>query len=250
MASKERARKVCAKSTHRGEKNITDLYDVNLKAYLDDDLNYHYMEKGPHLNLFENYTHNALPYLNGVKSILDVGCGYGGPARYISKHKPECRITCITNSKSQYKAVSPLLTCYLTKAENYFSNDRFDIAVFFDSLCHMDGPKALANISNYTDKILIKDYCYFGADYYYSSRWEMSFRSKDNWERMLSSIGLEIKDYKLNHNVLIEQSHLFWNDKAKDSLDLHRQISLIKQIPKSPTLNDGKAHCIIYAAIS
>jgi len=222
------------------------LYDVDLTDYIDDNFNYHYMESGPCENKFDNYTYNSLQYLKGAKTILDVGCGYGGPAKFIKKHNPDCSISCVTNSISQYQIVSQSFDCTLTDAINYSSQRSFDVAVFYDSLCHMDAERTLMNISKHTDRILIKDYTFFGADYYYSTRWEMSFRSEDNWKRLLSSIGFKIKHYGLNHNVLIEQSHLFWNQRVKDSTSSHRQISLMKQIPKSPKLNQGKAHCVIY----
>lgn len=222
-----------------------DLYDVDLKDCIDENLNYHYMEEGPLKNKFDNYTYNSIPYLKNCKNILDVGCGYGGPSDFLSYHN--YNMFCITNSQSQYDAVSKKHKCFQIDACEFTSKRKYDIAVFFDSMCHMDAKTVINNIAQYTNKMFIKDYAFLNSDYYYSKRWNMHFRSQSNWEWLLSQAGFEIKHFEINKKVLVEESHSFWNKQVKNSTSTHRQIEMLKTISKSKQLKEGKAHCLLYA---
>ena len=227
--------------------NNSNLWDIDLQTCIDKNLNYHYMEKGPLDNKFDNYTYNSLKYFKNCKKILDVGCGYGGPSSFLLSQDANLEISCITNSQSQYDIVSKKFDCYLTDASEFRSDLKFDIVVFFDSLCLMDAESTLENISKCTNKIFIKDYIHFDKDYYYTPRWEMTFRSENNWRELLGKYGFEVKHFEINDKVLVKESHEFWNKQVENSISTHRQIEMLKTISKSKQLKEGKGHCLLYA---
>jgi len=229
---------------------MSNLYDVDVedfKEILDDKMNYHYMEKGPLLlNKFDNYTYNILEYLDGAQSLLDVGCGFGGPARFIQSEL-DINVKGVSNIRSQVEHTSQYFPTYFRNAEEFSSNEKYDVAAFFDSLCHMDAKKVLANIAKYTDKILIKDYTFLDSDYYYSARWNMHFRSKSNWEWLLSKTGFKLKHFEVNDKVLVDETHQFWYNNLKKVKSKNKQIEMLKVITQQTQHKPGKAYCVLYA---
>jgi hypothetical protein len=111
----------------------------------------------------------------------------------------------------------------------------------------MDGVKTLQNLSKYTNRILIKDYTHLEEDVYYSSRWEMTFRSERNWQGILSSVGFDIKTFELNSRVKVKETHEFWREKLKSVESNERQITFLRELSSLNSLKPSKKHCIIYA---
>lgn len=229
---------------------MSNLYDIDFSTFsqvIDESLNYHYMETGSLDNLFDNYTHNIIKYVSDKNSLLDFGCGYGGPARLINRYCPHIDISCLTNSRSQYECVSKDFKTYHQDGNDFECDKKFDIITFFDSLCHMDANKIIPNLHDCTDAILIKDYVYFNDDIYYTPRWEMTFRSEANWKKLLTSAGFNNIIFNLNDNVLVEQSHSFWRKGVEKVSDEYRQMRMLRDISKTKELKPGKGHCVIYA---
>ena len=228
----------------------SNLYSVDIedfKKILDDNMNYHYMETGPLENEFDNYVYNVLDYFKESNTVLNVGCGFGGCSRILQKHIPSLKIKCITNVKSQYEYTSNYFQTNLINAEDYSENFKYDIAVFFDSLCHMNADKVISNAYNYTNKILIKDYAFLNDDYYYSKRWDMHFRSQSNWNRVLLEHGFKVKSFEINNKVLVDKTHKYWYNKLKEVESNHPQIEMLKIITQQKEHKPGKAYCTIYA---
>jgi SAM-dependent methyltransferase len=231
-------------------KIMTDLYDIKLDTFsqfLDEGLNYHYMESGELSNDFDNYTYNTLEHLKNCKSLLDVGCGYGGPCRLINKYLQDLNIECVTNEVGQYEYVSQFFKTYLSDSSKFSVDKRYDIITFFDSFCHTNGEKTLENLSKYTNRILIKDYTHLEEDEYYSSRWEMTFRSETNWKKILYNVGFDVKIFELNTKVKVKETHEFWREKLKSVESNERQIMFLREITSLNSLKPNKKHCIIYA---
>ena len=142
------------------------------------------------------------PYIDNTSNILDIGCGWGGPARLLSTEK-HCNLHGVTNSEQQYNHYP--YTVSLADANTYTPDDNYDTTIFIESLCHLT-PQILTNIRPHTNKLIIKDY--LAPFKWYNKQWEMHMRTEKEYKSILS-------DYNITHLEItkskdIYNSSLYW----------------------------------------
>jgi len=142
------------------------------------------------------------PYIDNNSSILDIGCGWGGPARLLANEK-HCECHGVTNSKQQYDNYP--YTVSLSNANYYTPDDNYDTTIFIESLCHLT-PQILTAIRPYTKKVIIKDY--LSPHNWYNKQWEMYMRDESTYKSILSDYN--ITHQEITHSQDIYNSSLYW----------------------------------------
>lgn len=243
---------------------MSDLYKSNdfdtWKKVLDENMSYHNGEEGPTENIFDNTVLNAFKYFKDVKTVLDVGSGWGGPARILKNHLG-LQVTCLTNGEAgQIDILQKDFEVLYQDANAWDSNRQWDMVVFFESFCHMKN-ETFGKFAKNANKILIKD-CVHGSlvKDQYDKNWEMNFRSKDTWYKIIEKEGFLIKDFIINQkeSYISYNSAIFWlNNILRYEKEERRlvtgQIKKLKYlclatIDNSHKLRKPKAfYCTIYA---
>jgi ubiquinone/menaquinone biosynthesis C-methylase UbiE len=76
---------------------------------------------------------------------LDIGCGFGEPARLMRELRPDLRFVLVNDNPFQLEQVPPGLAAYLCDMHAMpFRDGEFDGAMFLYSLCHASPRTALA----------------------------------------------------------------------------------------------------------
>lgn len=142
------------------------------------------------------------PYIDNNSSILDIGCGWGGPARLLTDEK-HCNLHGVTNSKQQYDNYP--YTVSLSNANHYTPDTHYDTTIFIESLCHLT-PQILTAIRPYTKRIIIKDY--LSPHNWYNKQWEMYMRTEKEYKSILSPYN--ITHLEITPSQDIYNSSLYW----------------------------------------
>lgn len=142
------------------------------------------------------------PYIDNNSNILDIGCGWGGPARLLSTEK-HCNLHGVTNSEQQYNHYP--YTVSLADANTYTPDDNYDTTIFIESLCHLT-PQILTSIRPHTNKLIIKDY--LAPFKWYNKQWEMHMRTEKEYKSILSDYN--ITHLEITHSQDIYNSSLYW----------------------------------------
>ena len=142
------------------------------------------------------------PYINNNDSILDIGCGWGGPARLLTNEK-QCECHGVTNSEQQYNHYP--YTVSLADANTYTPDDNYDTTIFIESLCHLT-PQILTAVRPYTNKLIIKDY--LSPFNWYNKQWEMYMRTQQEYKSILSPYN--ITHLEITQSEDIYNSSLYW----------------------------------------
>ena len=142
------------------------------------------------------------PYINNNDSILDIGCGWGGPARLLTNEK-QCECHGVANSEQQYNHYP--YTVSLADANTYTPDDNYDTTIFIESLCHLT-PQILTAVRPYTNKLIIKDY--LSPFNWYNKQWEMYMRTQQEYKSILSPYN--ITHLEITQSEDIYNSSLYW----------------------------------------
>jgi hypothetical protein len=158
-------------------------------------------------DIFDQTIRNLYQFIPNNSSILDIGCGWGGPATLLENEKA-CFVHGVTNSKQHYLHNSQ--TTFLTDAHDFIPSQDYDIAIFIESLTHLTTPSTvLANIKPYINKIVIRDYV--AANDFYNDDWHMHFRSFQSFTDLISP-HFSITHMKIDTETDVYNSAKFWYD--------------------------------------
>jgi cyclopropane fatty-acyl-phospholipid synthase-like methyltransferase len=96
------------------------------------------------LEAFKNNTRNFFPYITEGAKILDLGCGWGGPAQLLKAEK-QVDYTGVTISQSQYHYCQKQLGLHvqLGNIETLNFDETYDVVFMMESLEHIQDIKAL-----------------------------------------------------------------------------------------------------------
>jgi hypothetical protein len=156
-------------------------------------------------DIFDQAIRNLYPYIDNNSTILDVGCGWGGPANLLESEK-NCLVHGVTNSPQQHQHNSQIT--FLSDIHKFTPPQKYDTAIFIESLTHFnDAPTVLKQIRPYTNKIIIKDYLW--DEDWYNKQWHMYFRTRDSFIDLVSE-HYTIKFMEQDNTADIYNSCLFW----------------------------------------
>ena len=196
--------------------SLKEFYDntspVIWKKVIGEDLHYH-------LGWGEgNILYNAIEYLyqfiDRDSIVLDCGCGWGGPAKVIQRDL-NCDITGVTISKVQYDYIKSNIPIKVEHIDlhNYHPTDRFDICLFIESFCHLSNPgKVLYNISESTDRIILREY-HLKTNQYpksYVNRWFMNIYRKEELISLMEQFNFKLVYQEEHYDYALEPTLDLW----------------------------------------
>lgn len=134
------------------------------QAIIGDELHYHFgFFSTPDMDLeaaLEKAIENFYDYIPRGSSVLDAGCGWGGPARMLSNER-ECKVLGVTISQSQYEHCRNTgLNVERADLEAIRLEQKFDIVVMFESLEHIkDKLNLLIKWRDIGQRLIIRTNC-------------------------------------------------------------------------------------------
>lgn len=180
--------------------SVKKLYDDTSpeiwKKVIGKDLHYHVgWGEG---DILYNAVEHLYQFIGKESTVLDCGCGWGGPAKAI-KRDLNCDITSVTNSPVQYDYIKKNVPINVTLCDlqDYIPTKKYDCAVFIESFCHLKAPgDVIKNIKDSCDKIIIRDYVLKERNYprKYLNNWLMTIYYKEEFLSMFEKHG-----YKMTH---------------------------------------------------
>jgi len=149
------------------------------RKILHKDMHYHFGECNEDgKDIFEQAVRSLYEYIQPGSSILDCGCGWGGPAKMLIRENG-CNVEGITISKQQYDSISEFKVFHEDLCE--FQPKRlYDVALFMESYTHLaDAPLVLQRIAPSVRSILIKDFV--SDNTFYDQDWQMTIRTRQRF---------------------------------------------------------------------
>tara|TARA_B100000902_G_C27222895_1_gene870624 strand:- start:72 stop:779 length:708 start_codon:yes stop_codon:yes gene_type:complete len=180
------------------------------------DWHYHIGVNGPRDNMFENAVEKFIyPHIPDGSSVLDCGCGYGGPAKMLTYEK-NCTVTCITNSKNQAKHILyddiPVLLQDLNETLDYKMGA--DAAIFYESFGHITDQVSV--LQRCPDKIVMVAY-FSKVERFYLPEWKSLFRPLDELTALMECCGYTIDHIQdCEYEKYLIPNAAYWYSRLKD----------------------------------
>ena len=195
--------------------NLPEFYSESIdvwKKILGNDLHYHVgWGEG---DIFYNAIQHLYQFIGENKKVLDCGCGWGGSGKVL-KRDMNCEVTGITNSPVQYDYIKNNISMNVNLIDlcNYIPEDKFDVAIFVESYCHLSNAgKVLYNISESTDKIIFREY-HLKTNQYpknYVDRWFMNLYRKDELISLMKQLDFKVTHLEEHYDYALEPTLDLW----------------------------------------
>jgi len=196
--------------------SVQELYDDTSpeiwKKVIGEDLHYHVgWGEG---DILYNAVKHLYQFIGKESTVLDCGCGWGGPAKAI-KRDLHCDITSITNSQVQYDYIKKNLPIDVTLCDlqDYSPTKKYDCAVFIESFCHLKTPEdVIKNIKDSCDKIIVRDYVLKELNYptKYLGNWLMTIYYKEEFLSMFEKHGYKMTYCEDHYEDGLEPTVDYW----------------------------------------
>ena len=196
--------------------SVQELYDDTSpeiwKKVIGEDLHYHVgWGEG---DILYNAVEHLYQFIGKESTVLDCGCGWGGPAKAI-KRDLDCDITSVTNSPVQYDYIKNNVPIDVTLCDlqDYSPTKKYDCAVFIESFCHLKTPEdVIKNIKDSCDKIIVRDYVLKELDYptKYLGNWLMTIYYKEEFLSMFEKHGYKMTYCEDHYEDGLEPTVNYW----------------------------------------
>ena len=196
--------------------SVQKLYDDTSpeiwKKVIGEDLHYHVgWGEG---DILYNAVEHLYQFIGKESTVLDCGCGWGGPAKAI-KRDLHCDITSVTNSPVQYDYIKKNVPIDVTLCDlqDYNPTKKYDCAVFIESFCHLKTPEdVIKNIKDSCDKIIVRDYVLKELDYptKYLGNWLMTIYYKEEFLSMFEKHGYKMTYCEDHYEDGLEPTVNYW----------------------------------------
>ena len=101
----------------------------------------------------------------------------------------------------------------LTDLHNYIPQDEYDVAIFIESYCHLtNAGKVLYNISDATDKIILREY-HLKTNQYpksYVDRWFMNIYRKEELVSLMEQLDFKLAHQEEHYDYALEPTLDLW----------------------------------------
>ena len=145
------------------------------------------------------------PWIPSGSKVIDVGCGWGGPARMLVQER-DCSVHGITISKvqaSEFAVRVPEARVSVADAQHLDLDpvrDHADVAIMLESLTHMPRPDlVLQNLRPHVGRLLIRDHVAIGDSGFTNFDWRMRFPSRVEMRNQIAEGG-----FRLVHEETLE----------------------------------------------
>ena len=194
------------------------------KKVIGEDLHYHVgWGEG---DIFYNAVKYLYQFIEKESTVLDCGCGWGGPAKVLQRDL-NCDITGVTISKVQYDYIKSNIPIKVEHIDlhNYHPTDRFDICLFVESFCHLSNPgKVLYNISESVDKIILREY-HLKTNQYpkkYVDNWLMNIYRKEELISLMEQFGFKLSFEEEHYDYALEPTVDYWLHNLSNIGKIHK----------------------------
>ena len=102
---------------------------------------------------------------------------------------------------------------------NYIPKDKFDVAIFVESYCHLSNAgKVLYNISESTDKIIFREYHLKSNQYpkSYVDRWFMNIYRKEELVSLMEQLDFKLTHQEEHYDYALEPTLDLWLKNLKN----------------------------------
>jgi len=189
-------------------KNISELYNEipleDWKSVLNENMDYHFLD----ITLENN------SIFNRVETVLDVGCGWGGTMRDLSRLY-NIKSIGITNTPQQKEYIGD--NAILGDANTLVLKEKFDLAIFIQSFCHMED-RALYLASNNTDKVFMSDFVQLNSseDTVWDD-WLSVIRTEKHFDDLFKDIGFKVKSKVIHPYEVWYKNAEYWLSNIKQN---------------------------------
>ena len=160
------------------------------------DMHYHFGCKGEHANPFVNSVIDILPYLEG--HVLDLGCGYGGPARFLSAKGHT--VTCVSDSAEQLNYVIRRTPKALTIQHDLNHglpslDSYFNTVLMFESFSHIkEQRQLLTDIRQLNVPLVMVAHATYGQSFFHE-QWQMQFHNYMSLLGLIEDCGFVVQEF-------------------------------------------------------
>ena len=215
---------------------VDEFYDDTLpeiwKKVIGNDLHYH-VGWGDG-DILYNAVKHLYQFIDKKSSVLDCGCGWGGTGKVL-KRDIGCEVTGVTISQvqSDYISDNNLFPVVLSDLHDYIPNKVYDVCLFVESFCHLKSPqKVLSNISNSTDKIILREYHMKSNEHpkRYVDNWLMNIYHIDEICSFFGELDFKLTYEEEHYYYSLEPTVEYWlqNLDKLDSIEKTKHIQLLE----------------------
>lgn len=167
------------------------------------DLHYHFGCSGSDPNPFINALIRIAPWIG--ESVLDLGCGFGGPARWLNQQGRQ--VTAISHSQAQLNWIqqTPGINTLWMDLNDPKDLPRAHTALMVESFSHIrERQELLVHLRDRCDRLVMISHQSLG-DSFYHPLWHMQFDNQQAIQALLQSAGWQVTHWR---NAMPEKARL------------------------------------------
>ena len=169
-----------------------------------------------HIN---NGVRSLYPWISEGSRVLDLGCGWGGPARMLIRERGAC-VHGVTVSQVQadfFDSSLPQARTTCADMATFIPDEQYDVAIAMESLTHVANPvDVLRNIRSRVGRLLLRDHVAIGEPSTVLGNWKMRVPSHEEFRGIVEEAGFKI-EYDEPVDVPFKSVSAFWLRNLRDA---------------------------------